>query len=296
LSDAEISIKRVVPFYTWMRNNIPLQLRLAFLQSGKVGNLINANEEMKAAFGVDGPASWLNDYIPDYMEINNGFVSYLKFGDNHMALFPKLPINDVDQMFGVGFIGPIPVPIPRRNQLLNIAGPVVRTPMEFFTNRNFQYGYEYESFGELASKQLEGTIPYIGTIARAASAAGLPVEKTPFLDLSREKGRQVSNFMQLMFGAPYGATMITERTIKSAARSQGMDSYELLDRAAAASGVDVEWLRKQINSGVSSAELTNKILSGEGNAALIKLQKIASGEIEDKRRDYFGTIRSLYSR
>jgi hypothetical protein len=298
LSAAEFSIKRFMPFYTWMRNNVPLQLRMAFLQTGKMSNLFAATEEAKEAFGVDGDMAWLNDYLPDYMEINNGFVSYLKFGGNHLALFPKLPINDVDQLFGVGYIGSIPVPVPRiTTGFGNALGPAVRTPMEFFTQRNFQYGYEYDSFSEFTSKQLESTIPYIGTFARAGSAVGLPVEKTPFIDLSAQKGKQVSNLMQLLFGAPFGATMYNERTLKGVTYGRSKQLSKELNQAASDAGVDIDWLRDQLEKGVSPEALARKIESGQGDIDRVarrkKLDELTGKTKKKKPKDYRDVMKEL---
>lgn len=166
--------------------------------------------------------------------------------------------------------------------------------MEFFTQRNFQYGYEYDSFAEFTAKQTESLVPYIGTFAKIGSAAGLPVEKTPVLDLSSQKGRQVSNLMQLLFGAPFGATMYNERTLKGVAYGRSKQLNEDLKKAAADAGVDIDWLRKQLQSGVSAEVIANRIASGQGdlerNARRKKLEQMAK-----KDKDYTAVLRDLRS-
>lgn len=263
LSHAEQWVRRFVPFYTWSRNNIPLQIRAAFIQSDKVNKLYSASQEFEAAMDADGDAAWMDDYMPDWLITNQGFISYLKVGGNNIALFPKLPIMDVDKMFEVRYLGPFPFPVPRRSELAGMAGPAVKTPIEWMTNRNYQYGYEYESTGQKLLTTLKQTTPWATTIADILSVAGLNVE--------REK--RMTNLFGLVFGTPYGATTIGEKQVSGAAYGRGIQLSKQLKEAAADAGVDYEWLREQLNTGISAKQLAYKIGAGQGDVEKVALRK-----------------------
>ena len=284
LADAELWLKRLVPFYTWTRNNIPLQLRAAFLASDQVAKLYNANAEVKEAFDIDGDAAWINEYLPDYMDTNSGFASYIKTGSGYLGLFPKLPMQDADRMFGTVFVGGIPIPMPRRDAIISSLGPVVKTPIEFITGRNFELGYEYGSDAELLEGQARNLIPYIGTAKRVLSGLGLPVDQE----------KRVVNLLNVLVGAPYGATLINEKSLKRGAQQTSEAINAQLRAAAEDANVDIEWLRKQLQDGVPLYQLTQMIGTGQGTPERVSIAKKLD-EMTKKPRgtDYTAPLREL---
>ncbi len=288
LSEFEVWIKRLVPFYTWTRNNVPLQLRAAFLASDQVAKLYTANAELREAFEVDGEASWINDYLPDYMVINGGFATAIKAGSGYLGLTPKLPMQDADRFFGTVFIGGLPIPWPRRDAIMSSLGPVIKTPTEFITGRNYELGYEYGSDLELIQGQARTLIPYYGTARRFLSSLGLPVD--------REK--RVSNLLNLLVGAPYGATIINEKTLTRAAINNSEEYNKQLRKAAEEAGVDIDWLRKELRKGTNLAQLTAMIGAGAGSIERVAEQErraLAAGK-GPRVPDYLSEIRELQQR
>jgi len=278
LSDAEQWIKRFVPFYTWTRNNIPLQLRAAFLQQDKIRKLIVLNENIKDAFGADGNDSWLAEVLPDYIDVSGGFASTFKFAGNNLAFFPKTPIQDVDKLFSMGSIWGVPIPVPRLQEAAGMLGPAV-TPLEFITNTNFNTGQKFRSNTERVEQLGKSLIPYLGTAQNIASGLTIPATLLG-ADLSgvplikSEKG--LSSLLNFLVGAPYGSTTITEKTLLGGLIQTSNANAKQLTALAAEAKVDVKWLRKQIRKGVSVQQLQSMIARGEGNVE--RLQRKA--EIE----------------
>ena len=288
LSDTELWFKRFIPFYTWTRNNVPLQLRASFVQQDKIRKLITLNENIKDAFGADGNDSWLAEVMPDYIDVNGGFASVAKFAGNNLAFFPKTPINDVDKLFSMGSIFGIPVPVPRLQEVAQTLGPAV-SPLEFITNTNFDTGQQFRSSGEKAEQMTRSLVPYLGTIQRVASALTVPATLAG-ADLSGvpliQAERGMSNLFNFLVGAPYGATTITERTLYGGLIQRSIASAAQLKELAAEAGVDSDWLRKEIRKGTNLADLKVKIAKGEGDIKRRALQKkidIATGKVEDEK-------------
>jgi len=278
LSDAEVWLKRFIPFYTWNRNNVPLQLRAAFIGSDKIAKLYAANKEAQAAFGVDGEAAWLNDYMPDWLAIQSGWITDLKIGGNHLALFPKLPLYDVDRFLSVGYIGAIPVIVPRMDEFVNLSGPAIKTPVEMLTSRNFDKGYEYNSTMEMLAAQGRNILPYIGTAKRLLTVSGLPIDKQ----------KRVSTMINVLAGTPFGAAMITEKTLKGEAWQNSAQLSAQLKKAAVEAGVDYEWLTKEISSGKNLNQITAAIISGQGSIerqANLKKMKDFQDKMQGKNQD-----------
>lgn len=69
LSEIEINVlKMIIPFYTWSRNNIPLQVRAAISQPGKVNQALRINEAFAGVFGeADEPEEPLPAYVRERM-------------------------------------------------------------------------------------------------------------------------------------------------------------------------------------------------------------------------------------
>lgn len=286
LSTAEIWLKRFMPFYTWNRYNVPLQLRSLFLAPDRVGKLFNATENAKEAFGVDGDAEWLQDYMPDWLTTQSGFITDFKFGGNHLALYPRLPLIDLEKLFAVGYIGPIPVILPRKDEFFNTLGPAIKSPVEVLTNRNFTLGYEYKSTADMLLAQGRNIFPYAGTAKRLLSAAGLPIEKE----------KRVSNLINVILGTPFGATTITEKSLYGEAWRDSMSLAAQLKKASVEAGVDYEWLVKQLGKGMTLDQVVALILSGQGSIETVSIQNIIKEAQKAKKgesTDYAAVLRGL---
>lgn len=116
-------LKRVMPFYTWTRKNIPLQVEQFFNRPGKFSNVGTAQRDIES--GVETPDErYLNDYIkgntPMRWSTNeDGSTSYLLLGQ-------WLPAASAVQMLSQN---------PKK--LLEMISPVYKVPRDFINNQSF---------------------------------------------------------------------------------------------------------------------------------------------------------------
>jgi len=302
LSDVEVAIKRFAPFYTWSRHNVPLQLRSMFLQQDKLRKVIVANNNIAAAFGADDEEGWLNDVLPEFLEVNGGFASMMEFGGNHLAFFPKLPFNDVDKLLQVTDINGIPIVIPRSKEVLSSLGPII-SPIEFLSGTSFDTGQQYETTSDLLLGTARGLVPYIGSAQRLVSTATVPLTLAGvdidtskagglqgFADSFLQQERGMSNLFNFLWGGGVGATTITEKTLRGGLIERSKAQSSQIKKLAAEADLDVEWLRKEIRSGISLPQLQNKIAIGEG-----KVSTVAARKAREPQRDLTDVQRNALS-
>lgn len=304
LSDAEMWLKRIVPFYTWTRHNVPLQIRASFMQLDKIRKVTAGNQELQEAFGVNDRDQWLNDYLPDFIDTNSGFASFMKFGGNHLAVFPKLPIQDVDKLLMVTDIGGIPVPAVRLRETAQMVGPAV-TPLEFLNQTNFDTGQKFRSNEEMVWQLSRSLVPYIGTAGRIVSAgtlvpriAGVDVplmEETGFPQkvynqfVAPDKAQ--ANLFNFLVGAPVGVSVLSEKALRGGIIERGEMLSKELKELAAKADVDYEWLRNEIKNGTTITQLRMKIAGGQGKTARVEREREAKST--GPSRDYVSFVRGL---
>jgi len=80
LSAVEESFKMLIPFYTWTRYNVPLQVRAVIQSPGKVAQALRIHESLGEAFGEDDPLE------PNYISDRFGITI-----DEDSPLFAMLP-------------------------------------------------------------------------------------------------------------------------------------------------------------------------------------------------------------
>lgn len=126
LTQIERSVfKRIAPFYTWSRKNIPLQLEAMAATPVKFANLEKAKKNIEVYAGAD-PLNemhdeWLQKASPVYIGSKNGKHRYLKLeGFNPAVDLLKLS--------------------PSVKDLLAQISPVIKTPLEYGLNQQFYFG------------------------------------------------------------------------------------------------------------------------------------------------------------
>jgi hypothetical protein len=106
LSDVEQSLKMFIPFYTWTRYNVPLQLRAVIQQPGKIAQALRIHESLGEAFGEDDALE--PSYISDRFGITIGEDSPLfnmlpewarPKGDVTLGLTWGEPLGDLNALF-----------------------------------------------------------------------------------------------------------------------------------------------------------------------------------------------------
>jgi hypothetical protein len=305
LSSAEQWIRRAVPFYTWSRNNVPLQLRAIALQPGKIQRALYANEEFQNQFGVSGDDSWINAVVPEFVTTSNGWVSSLNFVDNNIGFFLKLPFEDVNKLFYESGV-------PRGRELGNMLGPALKTPIEVLFGVNLQSGAPARPGGEevpgwynlfravtppgtvttgpegetranqVLARTMQNFFPFLGTAERAlaGAAALVPGEQRNILFSQSQQNAGVSSLLNTI-GLPalfgYGTTTLSPSAISGEIRRRTERQQYNIKDLAATGGVDTDWVRQQLREGKSPQEIAMLIRAGYG--------KVKSGELTTRTQE-----------
>lgn len=144
LSPVEQSVfKRIMPFYTWSRKNIPLQFESLALHPDKVNKINLAKENIQSAYGVQTPdPSEVPSYVVDGMPIYTGrsedpaVVSVFQLQNT-------LPFADLAPFFKFLNTKTEPSTIergklaPEISAALSGVSPLVKAPIEFLSNYDF---------------------------------------------------------------------------------------------------------------------------------------------------------------
>lgn len=126
--------RRLLPFYTFTRKDIPLQAKTLLTRPGKYANIEKIREEAASAAGL--PEDW-QARIPEYQQ--RGVPFPVVVGGKALLVSPSLPIGDLNQLtlpnvtsddFGAAFSE-------QGKKFLSMLNPVVKSPIELYANRNF---------------------------------------------------------------------------------------------------------------------------------------------------------------
>jgi hypothetical protein len=115
--------KRLMPFYTWTRNNIPLQLEQMAKQPGKYAGL---GKTLRTLSGTTDADSKDQQLLPEYMKKGFPIKTGTDASGNPNYLYGLgLPVEDI------GNLNP--------QQLGSMLSPVIKTPIEQLTKYNLFY-------------------------------------------------------------------------------------------------------------------------------------------------------------
>lgn len=296
LSNAEQWVKRFVPFYTWNRYNIPFQMRALFFAPDKIKRLALINENFQKAFSQEEEDSWVQELLPEWVDVQGGFLSGASFLGNPIGLFPRLPIYDLDKISQVGSIHGFPIIMPRMQQVAGMLGPIV-TPLEFITGVNFDTGLKYQDETEKWTRIATNLAPIWGTVSRAGRAATVPlsIAGVDLPDFIKQE-RGMTDLLNLTVGGATGYSAFTfgEKQLMSGLLDTIESQNEQVKQIAAEANISLDWLRDQIKAGKSLAEIRILIAQGKGNAQM--WQQIESLEgFTAPKRDYQAMIQGLRS-
>ena len=289
LAGAEQWVRRFVPFYTWTRNNVPAQLRAMVLQPGKIQRFLYAQENFEKAFGAEGGDSWMNQVLPEYMTISDGFVSKFKAGDNNIGFFLKLPFEDVNKFLDTDFM-----PL-RGRELVNSLG-LISTPIELASGVDLATGAKLEDLGISPYERLfSDLVPQADIARRGLAGTGYVSDKVigrePFGALYNERQREggLTSLLNLLGVVPglagQGVSTITPKTISGELARRSKSQRNQIKETAKDLNVDVEWLREQLQSGVSPEKLAIMIQSGMGQVSATPAKSTMKKETRERYLD-----------
>lgn len=160
LTEAEKIVKRWLPFYTWMRNNVPLQLE-NFLDNPRLYNMLlrRVPEFTRETVGMseeeyDNLPEWVKESFPMVLGYDEETGRYTLFDTT-------LPYQDLSKLGGVESVF---------GEAVSMLHPLAKIPAELFLNKNLYTGAALESYeGETAEKAIQGTAnPVLNSIAKIA--------------------------------------------------------------------------------------------------------------------------------
>tara|TARA_Y100001949_G_scaffold176220_1_gene188427 strand:+ start:3769 stop:11307 length:7539 start_codon:yes stop_codon:yes gene_type:complete len=145
LSDWELKWgKRVFPFYTWTRNNLPLQVEFLARNPAKYNRLFDLKRNLE--WGEEKEAE---GYVPDYFLEPFGVQLPFKIGDSKTYSTPDWPFQDLFR------IDPSAKGWEAASNLMSGASPILKAPLEYW-----------------AGKRVFGNIPFTGRFQQVPNGFG----------------------------------------------------------------------------------------------------------------------------
>jgi hypothetical protein len=120
-------MRRLIPFYVWTRNNVPLQIEQLLKQPGKYAGL---EKIRKYVTGKDGEVEMKD--LPDWM--NDLFIAKLPFlnkAGKSLWLQLDLPLEDINKL---------PISADGIREMVSMLSPFLKYPIERYTNKDLYFG------------------------------------------------------------------------------------------------------------------------------------------------------------
>lgn len=139
-------MKRIIPFYTWTRKNLPLQAAMLIQNPAKFADLSRFQNALQQ--NIEGKPL-PEEYMPNWLQ--EAFPLFVGTSDDGMAQYLKLegfiPAIDLNRMSRPGEL------------FLEGATPVIKTPLEMISNYSFFFERDIEQFEGQRNKFLGFHIP-----------------------------------------------------------------------------------------------------------------------------------------
>lgn len=121
-------MKRLIPFYTWTRNNVPLQLEMLMKQPGKYAGL---EKTRQAIMGEEGKEEM--KWLPEWMQEMFTFKLPGLKDDAGRSLWMQLdlPMEDINKL---------PISSSGIREIASMLTPFLKFPIERYMNQNFYFG------------------------------------------------------------------------------------------------------------------------------------------------------------
>lgn len=143
-------LRRVMPFYTWTRKNLPLQLEALLTKTGKVTPVEKLRRAMNEEYGNPPEElipSWMKERMPMVVGRKGDRVSYV-------------PLEGLIPYADLGKLGR-PQEIPEE-----LASPLIKTPIELSQNRSWFFESPIEDYKgereEFLRVDLPAKVAYVG--------------------------------------------------------------------------------------------------------------------------------------
>ncbi len=149
-------MKRIMPFYTWSRKNIPLQLEALTRNTGRPMLLEKARQETYKAVGEPNKA-----FMPDWIRERMPF--FLGKEKNEYSFFPLenwIPFADIMKVS----------PARAKDIVGELLSPIIKIPIELSTNKVYYFDQPIQNYmgerEEFLRKDMPAWVAYLGRQVR----------------------------------------------------------------------------------------------------------------------------------
>lgn len=170
LSDFERNVvKRVVPFYTWTRKNMPLMMEMFARRPEVFNRYMSLKKEVEATTEGSPPI------YPRWMQRQGAIQLPFKFEGEDMFILPDMPFKTPLEMLdpALSFDKDLS-PIERVRIAMGTVGtqitPIVKAPYEWHAKENLWKGYSYDGSAEVVPRAytwIPGLMPLLGLAGAA---------------------------------------------------------------------------------------------------------------------------------
>lgn len=203
LTSLDKSIKNVMPFFTWMRKNLPLQIsNLLSIPSRTIVKMENSfNQKRPSDELID--KRYMSDWLASAPNINVGKDKTGK--PTYLLLEGLVPFFDISRMLRIGSgtsqNGPLGGLSALVDDTVKDMSPLIKTPIELITNRDFAFHKDIEKskyatsefFGFEVSPKLKAVLNdwrYLNTLNKGINVNKLinkntGVSSTPDKDMAK---------------------------------------------------------------------------------------------------------------
>jgi hypothetical protein len=150
--------KRLFPFYTWSRNNLPLQMTQMARNPRRYNRLLSIKRNLEYGTEEEGT-------VPSYFLEPFGFRMPFSIAGSQVYSVPDLPFQDLLRFdpTGVGFVD-------AAQHILSAGSPMIKVPLEYWGGKQFFKGIPYSGRYQqvpVVWRNIPGLMPALSTIGWA---------------------------------------------------------------------------------------------------------------------------------
>lgn len=220
LTDFEKNVlKRIFPFYTWTRNNLPLQVAMLIQRPARISAIAKAKaaiESSQTGEPLDEKymPEWLREAYPIYFgKDGNGLQRFIKLE----GFLPTVDLNKLGRLKELPFEN---------------LSPLIKTPLELMTNYDFYYEKE---ISEYTGQKKPVAIPFTDSSVQV----GAPVQKLlsmfrPLSELQKFSNDPTKNIqpttagqvLNFLLGKTYQLDITRQRQVYDYVKNKSINDIE----------------------------------------------------------------------
>ena len=187
-------MKRIMPFYTFSRKNIPMEIEALLTQPGKFSNLVKTMRAGGVEFGE-------TEYLPEWLRGQPITKTESKDGEARYGYGYDIPAFDILNYLEGKPEGGLDPMRSLEKTVGRLASPIIKTPLEWMSGRHWYYG-----------KDLKDTATVYPVAAKALKSIGLD-KALGIIEMKNKEGKtyyktsepEAWHVFKSLFGRGYAA-------------------------------------------------------------------------------------------